>query len=169
MATAKHWVMYFMLVMTLASMQGCKDTSYVYSRNAGQKCRTLVSTRIPGHGNICYKECYNDSSKLYMYTVHWKPSGGQQLDYSVWTGGNHLPRNVELRAKPDYSGIWIVAENSIIASLDIKRRVFIGLNGIVMDPSLPIDEQEQKGQAKGQPGHPDWAVADGGIVLATHK
>lgn len=170
-----------LLALLLALANGCNRRRVSCSgQDGGQYPHTLATAQIPKHGVICYQKQWLNSAGMYEYSVRWEVTPRNMQQFLVWRGGNPLSDNVEIRSTPDYSGIWIVARNEgefrkdvydrtaahVLASLDMIKRVFVGENGFVMDPALPLAEQEKAAQTKDQLGHPRWATIGGGIILS---
>lgn len=136
---------------------------------------TNLSADVPEHGKLIFKQTYGGYIyDLTYYCLRWEKPSGQVAEYCIWIGGNGLGRIYELRATSDYNRVWIVAHDDyqpdhVIASLDLKAERFINENGILLDPKLPLDKQEETGWKNGQLGHPSWATPDGGTIIAQNK
>ncbi|MHB1458677.1 MAG: hypothetical protein ACYC0V_17350 [Armatimonadota bacterium] len=147
----------------------------------GNRWNTIVEVTIPGHGAVRVKERWWKTRLQYEYSLQWYISTGNSLDYFIWTGGNRITQQMEIRTSKDHAKVWLVARgvgeleprtgrydparDHVIASLDTRTGAFIGENGVIMDPRLPLEEQEAAGMQRGQPGQPGWATSHGGILL----
>ncbi len=99
--------------------------------------------------------------------INYNDQGASKQVYLAYNAGN-LKDN-EHQATESYAGIWVVArdQNRVVCSLDTTEGRFIGENWLIMDPRVPLLEQEREAQRAGQEsGHPFWATPDGGVLLA---
>lgn len=135
---------------------------------------TLFTFTIPGEGIFFYKERFWGNFRktrwFYEYSLKWKPLSTPMREYYIWSGDHNYNENIEVRASGDHKRVWFVYGGEVFASLDFKTGEFIGVNGVILDPRVPLDDQESAGAKRyGQPGQPDWARPDEGIVLLEYK
>lgn len=128
----------------------------------------LCSARVPGYVVVELREAdYPPHVKLWLYTCRWVPPGGKPRDYLVFTSSTRW-RRVEIRWDEEHRNVFVVVGGShVAASLAVDTGRFIGENGLVMDPAVPLERQERAGISGGQPGHPAWARPGRGVLLAS--
>lgn len=139
---------------------------------------TLGEAALPRHGIVRIRERWWKTHLQHEYSLQWQTTGGECHSYLIWRGGNRVAQTAEIRASRGYARVWLVTHDTgdldpksgrydpalahVIASLDTRTGAFIGENGVTMDPSLPLGNQEPAGMQLGQPR---WADPNGGILL----
>ena len=158
-------------------------------RSPTVEIKTLITENVPGIGLL---ELRSRSRLIespwrvdaeYVYSFRWTPPGQSAREYRICgPGGNIMHSGVELRTTKDQTRFRLVDPESesdfddpktgkpimglVYCTLDTRTGEFLDLNGVPIDPKLPLEKQEAAGVDRmGDQTYPDWATADGGVLL----